>query len=123
MARASKWPSKWWFWGVPALANLYLLLTLAIPFAMAPLSARLRTYMWDVYDTLVLPAQLFGERVVEPVLEAWHMEYNIALTITVGLGLWELAAVVVGVAVYGGALLVHAIVGEPGREGEGPSHG
>ena len=97
------------------MANLYLLLTLAIPFAMAPLSDRLRMYMGDVYDALALPVDFF--------LEAWQMEHNIALTITVGLGLWELGAVLVGVAVYASALLVHAIVGEPSREGEGNSDG
>ncbi|MCK4300725.1 MAG: hypothetical protein KAX80_14380, partial [Planctomycetes bacterium] len=79
MPRDDRWPSRWWFWGVPALANLYLLLMVAIALAMRPPGGRLHQYMWDVYERLVLPSQLFGERVVEPVLEAWHVEHNMAL--------------------------------------------
>lgn len=79
--------------------------------------------LWKVVDVLATPANLFGEWIAEPLLEAWDVGHNMALTFTVGLGLWELAALLVGLAVYGGALLVHAIVGEPGREGEGNSDG
>lgn len=118
MARTHEWPSKWWFWAFPAVANLYVALLVVLWIV----SDEVRLPLLRLVTEFVAgPAVLFLVAIVKPVLGIRGLPSDSDLLI--GLGLWELAAVVVGMAVYGGALLVYAIVGEPGREGEGNSDG
>lgn len=122
MPRSDRWPSRWWFWAFPAVANLYVLL-LVVPWIVAD-EVRL-PLLRRVTEFVAGPAVLFLVAIVKPVLGNWAGPWGLpdAPDLLVGLGLWELAAVLMGLGAYGGALLVHAIVGEPGREGEGNSHG
>jgi len=118
MARGKKWPSKWWFWGLPLAANLCL-----VPFILV-LRARWYPGMSGIRGVLAewvdLPAGLFQSNVVYPIGVALQMGRGAAAWAALFVGLWELSALAIGLAVYGGAKLIYAIVPEPGREG---SHG
>ena len=130
MAQGERWPSGWWFWGLPLAANLYL-----VPFILV---LRMPWYVWGMggpMQTLVgwvtLPAGLFETKIAYPLSQALHVGYGAVARAFLFVGLWELSVVLVGLTVYGGALLIYLIMPEPGREGaygppasgEGPSNG
>ena len=117
MARGDKWPSRWWFWAFPALANAYLLPLVMLAF----LVSRFPSPLLDGFEVIAVPFQFFLDNIVQPTFREWG--WFDPTDLLLALGLWELAALLVGLVAYGGALLVHAIVGEPGREGEGNSDG
>lgn len=105
MASRRRWPSRWWWW-VPFIgANLYLL-------ALYP-------FFWGGYTRLpslvswmlVAPIGLFLEFVAGPAMDTLGPEtFGPLTTYAIGLALWELMAVVLGLACYCAVLLVHAIV-------------
>ena len=113
MAPNKKWPSRWWFWSPVVGVNLYVLtlyLFFRLPFG------KLNLPIWRV---LGVPAWVFSELVGKPVMEALGPEVlEDPVTVwAIGLTLWQLAAVVLGLLCYGAVLLVYAIV--PGEGGEG----
>ncbi len=118
MARGDRRPSGWWFWGLPLAANLCL-----VPFILM-LRARWYPGMRGIRGILVewvrLPVGLFQSNVVHPIGAALQTGYGAAAWDALFVGLWELSALAIGLAVYGGAWLIYAIIPEPGREG---SHG
>ena len=111
MASRHRWPSRWWFWGPVIGANLYLLalyLLPPFPFWGRP-SVPLPLF---VYRVLIGPVDLFSEFVGRPVMDALGPEVfeDPLTTYAIGMALWELVAVVLGLACYGAVLLVCAIV-------------
>ena len=120
MAPESHWPSKWWFWLVPALATCYLLLLLLIFLLVGLWGLSAPAPLVEVALVLVQPAAHFIQWVVEPVMDAIHLDPSDHQLLAVALivVMWELTAALVGLLVYGAAALVYAIVpGENGGEG------
>ena len=107
MRQRHQWPSRWWFWPVPVLANLHLLAILIL--LIGPFGSS----VGGVLDVMYMPFEALSE-LFEPQSGIWSVE-QAAL---IALGMWELAAVVVGLLCYGGALLAHAIVPDEGGEGK-----
>ncbi len=118
MARDDRPPSAWWFWGLPLAANLCL-----VPYILV-LKARWYPGMLGIRGAVAewvdLPAGLFHHHVVYPIGGALQMGHGAVGWAVLFVGLWELSALAIGLAVYGGAWLIYAIIPEPGREG---SHG
>ena len=101
--------SKWWFWAFPALANAYVLLLTVL--GLAGPSALPREV-----EVITVPMQLFIGKVAEPMLGKLVLGHDqIVLWLLSALGIWELAAVLLGLACYGAALLVHIIVPDDGQ--------
>lgn len=107
--------------GLPLAANLCL-----VPFILM-LRSRLHPGMRGIAATLAewgsLLAQLFHYKVVYPTGAALQIGHGAAAWAALFVGLWELSALALGLAVYGGAWLIYAIIPEPDREGEGNSDG
>ncbi len=115
MAGRHRWPSRWWFWGHVIGANLYVLTLYLFFWAGVQLPSL-------VSRLLMGPCDLFFEFVGTPVLEALGPETFGPLTeFAIGLALWELVAVALGLACYGAMLLVYAIV--PGGPDSGDREG
>ena len=103
MAREKRWPSRWWFWSVPILANVYLVLVCAVFWAVRSgvftgvFTGRLRTFLHRAVAAFFLPAFFFIENAVEPLFKATDLgPGDELLAITLAVALWELAAVAVG---------------------------
>ena len=116
MARDKRWPSKWWFWAFPTLGALYIgVFVLLLPtLSGCSLRPPPRRFL-VVYAT---PALTLFERVAEPAFAAIGIEDQSG-ALLLALALCEIVALLVGLAVYGAAALVSAVVpGENGGEGE-----
>ncbi len=122
MGSGDRWPSRWWFWAFPAVANLYVaLLVVSWQVAMAG-----RVPLLRVPAQLVMaPAYCFMLAVVRPLVTKWRGAWGLPTDsdLLIGLGLWELGAVLTGLAVYGVASLLYAIIPGEGGKGKKPSDG
>ncbi len=129
MAREKRWPSRWWFWIVPILANVYLALFFAALWALecgvfrgGVFTGRLRTFLHLAARVSILPAKLFVDGLFGPLMEVLNVDARSlgepAALVLIS-GLWELCAVAAGLLVYGAAALVCVIVPreESGQEG------
>ena len=129
MARGDKGPSKWWFWGFPAVGIAYLLIAIALYEVLGPagfwasLPHIVVTVAGTIGELFLIPARLFAWRVADPLLGALQVEPLSLAGWVLFLGLWELAAALLGMICYGVALLVYAIAPEPGGEREGDTGG
>ncbi len=112
MASRNRWPSRWWFWGPVIGANLDLLAVYPFFWGRAG-PPSLVSWM------LVLPFWLYVKFVGVHITDALGLEAYTepVTTYAVVLALWELLAVVLGLACYGVVLLLYAIV--PGRPDSG----
>ena len=74
MAREKRPPSKWWFWSVPILANLYVALCFAVFLALESgvftgvFTGRLRIFLHRAARASFVPAELFIGRLFAPLM-------------------------------------------------------
>ncbi len=127
MARRNKWPSKWWFWSVPILANVYLALAVAVFWAVRSgvftgvFTGRLRIFLHSAERAFYVPGALFAGWLLDPLMEVFSVDVgslSLAAGIAIFVGVWEVCAVAGGLVCYGAVLLVHAISPAEGDEGK-----
>lgn len=126
MARGDKWPSKWWFWSVPILANVYLALAFAVFWAVRSgvftgvFTGRLRIFLHSAERAFYVPGALFAGWLLDPLMEVFNVDVgslSLAAGMAIFVGVWEVCAVAGGLLLYGGVALLYAII--PGEGGEG----
>ena len=116
MTRKTDSPSKWWFWGVVLLATAYPVLLLAV-FRIDQLTGTLVARR--IFDVVFAPALLFVKWLDAGlcrgfVLDLAHSAWLVWLPVL----LWELGAVILGLACYGGAALTRASIQTLGKRGD-----
>ncbi len=126
MARGDRWPSKWWFWSVPILANVYLALFFAVFWAVRSgvftgvFTGRLRIFLHGAERVFYVPGALFARWPFDPLMEVFNVDVgslSLAAWLALFVGVWEVCAVAGGLVCYGAVALVDAVV--PGQRGQG----
>ena len=111
MPHDTKLPSKWWFWCVPAVANLYCVTVISL----GPLIARVTGSFMSPRSQLFLWAALYGPlnffigHIAEP-LRLWLVGGVSENPWLFYLASWELSSAILGLSVWGLALLWHVLV-------------
>jgi len=112
MSSSGSKPSKWWFWGVVVAANVLYPVLLLVLFVVARV-----TVFWAadlLFFVVSFPAVLLVEWVAKRSIEdSWPSPLVVWLPVL----LWELGAVLLGLACYGVAALICAV--RRGRRKEG----
>ncbi len=125
MAQVSRWPSRWWFWGILILGNVYLVVPVVHLMSQdrGSFVGLISPEVEGVVRVLATPAFLFAKYVVMPVARDWQPWQGEAKLIVIALTTWEVAAVVLGLVLYGAVALVHAILPEIRSDGEARTDG
>ncbi len=105
-------PTGLWFWGVVALANVYLAVGLFLPAFWGP-----EGLVGDVFMVAYSPMSILLEVFVDPFTESLHAGRAWAPAVTLAFS--ELVAVLVGLVVYGCACLIHALAPGDGARKDG----
>ncbi len=126
MPRGDKWPSRWWFWSVPILANVYLALAFAVFWAVRSgaftgvFTGRLRIFLHSVERAFYVPVGLFARWLLGPLMEVLNVDdglLSLPGNLAIFIGAWEVCAVAGGLVCYGAVALICAVV--PGQGGKG----
>ena len=109
-------PSKWWFWGVMVLANLYLLLGYSLLMASGLFDTALghTPHILDAaFDVFLKSAAVWEVLIYEPIRLVLELDPHVFYSLGMLVLVWELFAEMVGMATYGVAAVVLGLVGKP----------